>query len=180
MTRRTKSEKEAYLDGFEMCAECVESYLPHAGRENLRRLLEVVKNALEEDIAPQENENRVRKDCYYNDGEVHAECVCCQHCEMCSWQDSLKEGGCDFFDDGNKWTPVREGLPKKNMPCLVSVGGFHITQIAMYSDLMGTINHKIFYRGDYGHEDFMNITRYVEAWMPLPKPYEPQEREGEG
>ena len=45
MTRRTKGEKQAYLDGFEMCAECIESYLTSAGRQQLERLLVAVKNA---------------------------------------------------------------------------------------------------------------------------------------
>ena len=70
-----------------------------------------------------------------------------------------------------KWIPVSERLPEKNMVCLVAVGEFNLTQMAMYSDLMGTIDHKIFYQGDYGKENFANITQYVKAWMPLPKPY---------
>lgn len=71
-----------------------------------------------------------------------------------------------------RWIPVSEELPKKNMPCLISVGDLNLTQIAMYSDLMGTIDHKIFYQGDYGHDSFMDITKYVKAWMPLLEPYE--------
>lgn len=56
MTRRTKGEKEAYLDGFEMCAECIESYLTSAGRQQLERLLVAVKDAVKiEDIEPQES-----------------------------------------------------------------------------------------------------------------------------
>jgi len=70
-----------------------------------------------------------------------------------------------------EWTPVSERLPDKNMPCLVSVGKFNLTQIAVYSDLMKTIDHKIFYQGDYGKNNFQNITEYVNAWMPLPEPY---------
>ena len=70
-----------------------------------------------------------------------------------------------------RWIPVSEKLPEKNMPCLVSVGKLCFTEIAIYSDLMGTIDHKIFYQGDYGHENFVNITQYVIAWMPLPEPY---------
>lgn len=74
-----------------------------------------------------------------------------------------------------QWIPVSERLPEKNMACLVSVGKLYLTQIAIYSDLMGTIDHRIFYQGDYGHRNFENITEYVKAWMPLPKPYEPHE-----
>lgn len=70
-----------------------------------------------------------------------------------------------------RWIPVSERLPEKNMSCLVSVGKFHFTDIAQYSDLMKTIDHKIFYKGDYGKNNFINITKYVCAWMPLPKDY---------
>lgn len=70
-----------------------------------------------------------------------------------------------------RWIPISERLPEKNMVCFVAVGKFNLTQIAMYSDLMGTIDRRIFYRGDYAHENFENITPYVKAWMPLPEPY---------
>ena len=95
-------------------------------------------------------------------------------------QDAYKQGYTDGwkerFGEPNErpqgeWISVSERLPDKNMPCLVSVGKFNLTQIAMYSDLMETIDHKIFYQGDYGHENFRNITEYVNAWQPLPEPY---------
>ena len=70
-----------------------------------------------------------------------------------------------------RWIPVSERLPEKNMSCLVSVGEFHFTEIAMYSDLMGTIDHKIFWQGHYGKDNYINITKYVCAWMPLPRDY---------
>ena len=70
-----------------------------------------------------------------------------------------------------RWIPVSERLPEKDMACLVAVGRFNFTQIAVYSDLMGIIDHRIFYQGDVGHNSFKNITQYVKAWMPLPKPY---------
>ncbi len=41
----------------------------------------------------------------------------------------------------------------------------------MYSDLMGIIDHRIFYQGDAGYDNFEDITEYVSAWMPLPEPY---------
>lgn len=70
-----------------------------------------------------------------------------------------------------EWIPVSERLPDKNMPCLVSVGKLNFTQIAMYSDLMGTREPKIFYQNDYGKGGFQNITAMVNAWQPLPEPY---------
>lgn len=57
MTRRTKGEQKAYLDGYEMCAECVEKYLSAEGKQQLECLLSAVRNAVEiEDIDPQESE----------------------------------------------------------------------------------------------------------------------------
>lgn len=52
MTLRTKSEQKAYLDGFEMCAECIEKYLSNKGKKVLECLLVSVRNAVEiEDIS---------------------------------------------------------------------------------------------------------------------------------
>ena len=70
-----------------------------------------------------------------------------------------------------KWIPVSERLPDKSMPCLVSVGKLNLTQIAMYSDLMGSRKPKIFFQNDYGKGGFQNITTIVNAWQPLPEPY---------
>jgi len=55
MTLRTKGEQKAYLDGYEMCAECIERYLSDEGKQKLECLLMAVRNAVEiEDIEPQE------------------------------------------------------------------------------------------------------------------------------
>ena len=52
MTIRTKGEQKAYLDGFEMCAECIEKYLSNKGKKMLECLLISVRNAVDiEDIA---------------------------------------------------------------------------------------------------------------------------------
>lgn len=98
-------------------------------------------------------------------------CECAKdHEQLAEWLTELQERR-----EADRWIPVSERLPDKNMPCLVSVGKFNLTQIAMYSDLMETIDHKIFYQGDYGKNNFQNITEYVNAWKPLPEPYEPKE-----
>lgn len=55
MMLRTKGEQKAYLDGFEMCAECIEKYLKEEGKRKLECMLIGVRNAVEiEDIEPQE------------------------------------------------------------------------------------------------------------------------------
>lgn len=77
----------------------------------------------------------------------------------------------DSAENKGEWIPVSERLPEKNTRCLVAVGLFNLTQIATYSNLMGTIDHRIFYQGDYGRENFEDITEYVKAWQPLPEPY---------
>ena len=76
-----------------------------------------------------------------------------------------------------EWIPVSERLPEKNMACLVAVGKFNLTQIAIYSGLMGIIDHRIFYQGDVGHDNFKDITGYVKAWMPLPQTYKTESEE---
>lgn len=58
MALRTKSEQKAYLDGFEMCAECIEKYLSNKGKKILECLLIGVRNAVEiEDISETKGEN---------------------------------------------------------------------------------------------------------------------------
>ena len=79
-----------------------------------------------------------------------------------------------------RWISVSERLPENNMACLVTVGKFTLTQTAMYSNLMGTLDHRIFYQGDYGHDNFADITQYVKAWMPLPEPYKAESEDVEG
>lgn len=57
MTIRTKGEQKAYLDGYEMCADCIKKYLTDEGKRKLAGMLKAVQNAVEiEDIEPQESE----------------------------------------------------------------------------------------------------------------------------
>jgi len=64
MVLRTKSEQKAYLDGFEMCAECIEKYLSNEGKKKLECLLMSVRNAVEiEDIAELKGENNAGSNC---------------------------------------------------------------------------------------------------------------------
>ena len=62
MTLRTKNEQKAYLDGFEMCAECIEKYLSDKGKKVLECLLVSVRNAVEiKDIEEMKGENNAEK-----------------------------------------------------------------------------------------------------------------------
>ena len=58
MMPRTKGEQKAYLDGYTMCADCIEKYLTDEGKKKLECLVMAVRNAVEiEDIEPQESED---------------------------------------------------------------------------------------------------------------------------
>ena len=57
MMLRTKEEQKAYLDGYEMCADCIKKYLTDEGKRKLECLLIAVRNAVKiEDIETQESE----------------------------------------------------------------------------------------------------------------------------
>lgn len=60
MTLRTKGEQKAYLDGYEMCAECIEKYLTNEGKKKkLACLLSAVRSAVEiEGIESEEKHER--------------------------------------------------------------------------------------------------------------------------
>lgn len=47
MMLRTKDEQKAYLEGFEMCADCIEKYLTNEGKQKLECLLTAVRNAVD-------------------------------------------------------------------------------------------------------------------------------------
>lgn len=47
MMLRTKDEQKAYLEGFEMCADCIEKYLTNEGKQKLECLLMAVRNAVD-------------------------------------------------------------------------------------------------------------------------------------
>lgn len=56
MRPRTKGEQKAYLDGYEMCGECLEDYLTDEGKQRLECLLMAVRSAVE--IDDEENESK--------------------------------------------------------------------------------------------------------------------------
>lgn len=56
---------------------------PHCGCQNIVGVLEkVIVKDIEDEVQPQaESKENVCEDCYYNDGEAHAECVICGKAE---------------------------------------------------------------------------------------------------
>lgn len=57
MTLRTKGEQKAYLDGYEMCADCIEKYLTDEGKRKLEVFLVAVRNAVEIEDSEVDNGN---------------------------------------------------------------------------------------------------------------------------
>ena len=87
MMRRTKREQKAYLDGYEMCAKCIEKYLSSEGRQKLDCLLMGVRNAVEmDDIAPQEQQPKTGRWIY---DEILSKHYYCSEC---------KSMGVDYWD----------------------------------------------------------------------------------
>jgi len=123
------------------------------------------------------------------------ECDYCQHVEMCGWRKSLEERGCDFFDDGNKWIPVSSRMPKDIRPVIVTWKNNDPKSYYQYivgKHFIGTAHYKggkwFWYSSttedmlaEYGRCDSEEFDEAIEviAWMPLPKPYESQERSEE-
>ncbi len=109
-------------------------------------------------------------------------CDYCQHVEMCGWRKEVNEQGCEFYDNGNRWIPVSERLPKEGQIVLVCQiyswkefeEGTEVT-IAQYKR-----KHFTWYRyqKDWDkhtsimtHGDVCPGNEYLTAWMPLPEPY---------
>ena len=92
MTVRTKSEQKAYLDGYEMCADCIEQYLTDEGKQKLECLLMAVRNAVEiEDIEPKTDTlDRIK-------AEI-ADIYCGQYCENPFTADAVREMALEIID----------------------------------------------------------------------------------
>ncbi len=70
------------------------------------------------------------------------------------------------------WIPVTERLPEPETHILVSIGNFTLPDIATYrADEDGS---GAFYIGDEDHT-YLSLGLFVNAWMPLPKPYRDEE-----
>ena len=70
----------------------------------------------------------------------------------------------------DKWIPVSERLPEENETVLINYCRLneHSVRMAIWDEL-----HCRFYNSEY--TKYVSVD-FVTAWMPLPKPYEPQER----
>lgn len=98
-------------------------------------------------------------------------CAGCIHCEMCGWIKYVKDDGCEWFDNGNKWIPVSEKLPEEDGQYLITV---KYKPEADYEDIYAEHGEWTDGRWDmfcFGH---CGEVEDIIAWMPLPKPYKPQ------
>jgi len=69
-----------------------------------------------------------------------------------------------------EWIPVSERMPKENETVLINYCRLNerSVRMAIWDEL-----HCRFYNSEY--TKYVSVD-FVTAWMPLPKPYEPQER----
>jgi len=74
----------------------------------------------------------------------------------------------DWLEQEPKWIPVSEKLPEKNVEILATTEWGAVTIAEMYS-----ANDWFIHEGTTNAE-----ADEIVAWMPLPKPFKPQESEG--
>lgn len=93
-------------------------------------------------------------------------CDYCNHVEMCGWRKELKEQGCEFFDNGNRWIPLNERLPEDNTYVLVTV---------KVGKREPKVRSGYYYKDGHFHIDngdsWEARDKELKAWMPLPQPY---------
>lgn len=105
---------------------------------------------------------------YLKDIDVMSECDYCIHVEMCGWRKSLEDRGCDFFDEGNNWIPVKERLPEENdyKSCYEVADG-----AVLWTNEDGLVGMGYYYESTKRWSDINDCPISVIAWMPLPEPY---------
>lgn len=78
-------------------------------------------------------------------------------------QDDLEQG-----EKENGWIPVEERLPDPDRYLLVSFKNFSVPMVGRYT--VDDEDSETFRVGD-SDETFLEHDLFVNAWMPLPKPY---------
>lgn len=90
--------------------------------------------------------------------------MCCaeEHEQLAEWLEELKR-----LREKSKWIPCSERLPEDESYILVSFENSTMPDIARYeeNDEGGT-----FYPGD-DEKSYSSYGFFINAWMPLPKPY---------
>ena len=79
------------------------------------------------------------------------------------WKSAYERGKADAEQ---KWIPVSERLPEKEMNCLVT-------------DSLGKVHASTFRHALDGRESYFSGCYCVIAWMPLPKPHQVESEDNE-
>ena len=86
-------------------------------------------------------------------------------------QDIIRKHMNDGYDG---WIPVEEQLPEDDSCILLSFDNFTIPIIGRYEERK---EGGAFYLGDCDEDDTcISMNLFVNAWMPLPEPYCPEEK----
>ena len=108
------------------------------------------------------------EECYKNCGDCEAydkeKFHCPKFCEV------IKETVKEIEENHNGWVPVEEELPETDKYILLSFSNFYIPCVGRYED---DENGGAFYVGD-DDESCVSQDMFVNAWQPLPHPYQPK------
>ncbi len=102
--------------------------------------------------------------------EEYKECDLCYFANPCEYQNKDAKLPLSEFEDDNGWIPCSERLPEDNSYIMLSFENFNVPVIGRYEE---DENGGAFYAGD---EDETLVSQYmfVNAWQPLPEPYQPK------
>ena len=108
------------------------------------------------------------EECYKNCGDCEAydkeKFHCPKFCEV------IKETVKEIEENHNGWIPVEEELPETDKYILLSFSNFSIPCVGRYEE---DENGGAFYVGD-DDESCVSQDMFVNAWQPLPHPYQPK------
>lgn len=85
----------------------------------------------------------------------------------CTSEENQKQAE-DMLKNCMRWIPIDERLPENDEYVLVSFSNYSLADIARYET---NDNGGAFYPGDE-EKSYVSFGLFVNAWMPLPKPYE--------
>lgn len=99
-------------------------------------------------------------------------CAECDHAEMCQW---YPYEGCEFrsLPSAQQWVSVSERLPEANEEDENNFNKAYLVQDGRWMDV-ARWDGEYWVAWGYG-----TVLKNVIAWMPLPKPYRPKERQAD-
>lgn len=125
--------------------------------KNLEKILEEIKDMLEDNKVIEINSDGTLNKCVID--------------AKLAWN-GINDIICEHMNNG--WIPVEERLPDNAKYILLSFTNFPIPSIGRYEkDTEGGA----FYLGDCDEDDTcISVNLFVNAWMPLPEPYQPKSK----